>query len=373
MKIHQTIIVIIILAAISLSSCKNKPTVEIASNKDFIQFTQQQFTNTNMQIGNPEIRTIEQTIKTNGHIKTSPMGSSQISVPVPGIVSRLNFAEGEYIQKGATLFALSGREIINIQNQYVKACAQYDFAQQEYERIAKLATEQITARKELISAESTYKIAKAEKNSLAAILRIMNLKPEMVEEGNISANYPIVAPIGGYISSIDAENGQYLETESEAVKIIDNTKLHLALNVFEKDIKHLKSGQLVNFYDPDRKSAHQQATLTSVGRSINQQTKTIPCIAEIENVENNIFINGMYAECEVVVNSDTVNTLPQNSIIRENNKTYVLVKTKENDENIFFAKTEVETGISSSDFIEIKTEGLQNVLVKGTYYYQSQE
>ncbi|HKK81613.1 MAG TPA: efflux RND transporter periplasmic adaptor subunit, partial [Prolixibacteraceae bacterium] len=238
-------------------------------------------------------------------------------------------------------------------------------------RISKLVEEQITARKELTSAENNFKIAKAEKESIEAILKLMHLDPNQVEKGNIKANYKMPSPISGYITKMNINNGQYIEPQHNALNIVDNSKLQLILNVFEKDINNLSKGQTVLFYDPDRKSDKQKATISSIGRSINPQTKTIPCIAQIEKTEEDIFINGMYAECEVITETKETNTLPLNAIINENDSDFVLVKTREENDALVFNKVKVETGLTSSGHIEIKTEGLKNVLVKGSYYYQN--
>lgn len=371
MKIYYLTSNIVLIVFLFLTSCNSTTTNhEVSENDNTIQFTRQQFESTNMQIDNPQVRTINKTIQTNGHIKPSPEGAAMINAVIPGIVTGLKHTEGEHIKKGNTLFNVSGREVVDIQNKYVKACSDFNYAQRELDRISKLVEEKITARKELTSAENNFKIAKAEKESLEAILNLMHLNPNQVENGNIKANYNVPSPISGYITKINIDNGQYIAPQYNAINIVDNSKLQLILNVFEKDINNLSKGQTVLFYDPDRKTDKQKATITSIGRSINPETKTIPCIAQIENTEENIFINGMYAECDVITETKETITLPRNAIINENDSDYVLVKTKEENDVLIFSKVKVETGLTSSTHIEIKTKGLERVLVKGTYYYQ---
>jgi cobalt-zinc-cadmium efflux system membrane fusion protein len=369
MKIYHITISIIFFIVISLTSCNNDTINEEVSNNKTIQFSQQQFETMGMQIDNPQVRTINKSIRTNAYIKPSPEGAAKINAVIPGIVEELKHSEGEYIKKGSVLFTVSGREVIDMQNNYVKACSDFNYAHKELDRISKLVEEQITARKELTNAENNFKIAKAEKKSIEAILKLMHLNPAHVEQGNISAQYKVPSPINGYISNIDIDNGQYIDTQLSAAKIVDNKKLQLVINVFEKDIKQLSPQQTVLFYDPDRKSNKQKATITSIGRSINQQTKTIPCIAKIDDIGEKMLINGMYAECEIITDSREVNTLPQEAIITENTDTYVLVKTSEENNTLTFNKMKVDIGTTSDGYTEIKTKGLKNVLIKGSYYY----
>ncbi|MCF8362529.1 MAG: efflux RND transporter periplasmic adaptor subunit [Prolixibacteraceae bacterium] len=362
---------IILLVSISFASCDQTTNNDEATKTDdtTIQFTRQQFEATDMKIDNPKVRTINNTIRTNGYIKPSPDGVAKINAVIPGIINGLKHSEGTYIKQGEILFRVSGREVVNVQNNYVKACSDFDYAQTELDRISKLVDDQITAQKELTNAKNIFKIAKAEKKSLEAILNLMHLDPTRVEQGNISAQYKVPAPIGGYLSKLNIDNGQYIEPQNNAAIIVDNKKLQLVLNVFEKDIRNLSPGQTVLFYDPDRKSDKQKATITSIGRSINQDTKTIPCVSKIENIEEKMLMNGMYAECEVIIDSRKVNTLPQEAIITENTDTFVLVKANEEDNKITFNKVKVDIGSTSAGYTEVKTKELENVLIRGSYYY----
>jgi cobalt-zinc-cadmium efflux system membrane fusion protein len=372
MKISY-LLTFIFTVIILFASCNQTTNTEDAIETDdtTIIFTRQQFEATGMKTDNPKIRTIHNKIRTNGYIKPSPEGIAKINAIIPGTINGLKHSEGTYIKQGEILFRISGREVVNVQNNYVKACSDFDYAQTELERISKLVEEQITARKEFTNAKNNFKIAKAGKKSLEAILTLMNLDPSRVEQGNISTYYKVQAPIGGYLSQLHIDNGQYVEPQNNTAIIVDNKKLQLVLNVFEKDIKNLTQGQTVLFYDPDRKSDKQQAFISSIGRSINQDTKTIPCIAKIENIEEKMLMNGMYAECEVITDSRKVNTLPQEAIITENTDNFVLVKANEEDNKITFNKVKVEIGATSAGFTEIKTKGLKNVLINGTYYYQN--
>lgn len=358
-----------------MASCNSKveTSAESESSTKAIVFTRLQFEAVGMKIGEPSIDTLYDEIRTNGFIQPAPDGVAQITALVEGQVSGVKHAAGNYVEKGAVLFKVGGNKVITLQNDYVKACAQYDLAKQELERISSLVKDNISARKDLILAQSNYKIAMAEKQSLKALLEAINLDPAKVEGGNIEASYKIFAPIAGYLTNFSVSNGQFIEQQTTAARIIDTQKLRLVINVFEKDVQHLSLGQAVTFYDPDRKTQIHRASISSVGRSIDSETKTIPCIAEIENTGLMHFMEGMYVESKVVLSQREVQMLPDEAIITENGETFVLVKTGESDQVIGFKKVAVEKGQSHQGVSEIKTTGLSNVLVKGTYYYHSDE
>lgn len=367
--LHYAFIVLVLL----MVSCNKKSETSTVTKSDAIAFTRQQFEAVGMKIGDPQTDSIYDEIRTNGFIRPAPDGVAQIAAQVEGQVSGVKHAAGNYVEKGTILFKVGGNKVVSLQNDYVKACAQYDLAKQEQERISSLVEDKISARKDLLTAQNTYKIAMAEKQALQALLKAINLDPAKVETGTIQSNYNVHAPIAGHLSNFDVSNGQFIEQQTTAARIVDTKKLRLVLNVFEKDVQQISLGQTVTFYDPDRKTQIHRATIRSIGRSIDSETKTIPCIAEIEGVEQLPFLEGMYAESKIVLNQREVQVLPEEAIISENGKTFVLVKISENDQTIEFKKVAVMTGQSHEGMTEIKTSGLSNVLVKGAYYYQTEE
>ncbi len=366
-------IILIIVIVVLTPSCNKKKINNTEAPNNAIVFTIEQFNAMKMELGQTQKHVIQEYIRTNGFIRPSAEGLAQVSPQVEGQVSDVRFAAGNFVNKGALLFKVGGNRVIELQNNYMKACAHFELAQHEFDRISNLVDEQISPHKELVAAQTNLKMANAEKQSLKALLQAVNINPEKVETGNIAPTYPVIAPISGYLSEMNVVNGQFIEQQEKSARIVNTRKLVLVLNVFEKDVQQLKPGQEVNFYDPDRKTHIQRAWLHSVGRSIDPETKTIPCIAHIENVEALNLMEGMYAESRVIISSHETEVLPSEAIITDQGQLYVLTKTSENGNELHFKKVAIETGQVQNGFTEIKTPGLNDVLIKGAYYYQTEE
>ncbi len=367
--LHFAIIGLMLMFA----SCNSKTETSTTTESEAIVFTRQQFDAVGMKIGEPITDTVYDEIRTNGFIRPAPNGEAQITALVEGQVSGVKYAAGNYVEKGTVLFKVGGNKVINLQNDYIKACAQYDLAKQELDRISLLVKDNISARKDLILAQSNYKIAMAEKQSLQALLKAINLDAEKVEAGTINSFYNVNATISGHLTSFEVSNGQFIEQQTTAARIVDTNKLRLVLNVFEKDVQQISPGQTVKFYDPDRKTQTHSAVIRSIGRSIDNNSKTASCIAEIDNADRLHLLEGMYAESNIIINQREVLVLPDEAIFLENDQSFVLVKSNENDQDIEFKKVAVKTGQSHKGMTEIKTPGLSNVLIKGAYYYQTAE
>lgn len=364
---------VLIFMILIVASCKNKSEIKDEIKNEKIIFTHEQFRAMGMKIDQPQPYTMHKIVRTNGFLKSSPTGSVTITAVIEGQVSGVKKTIGNNVEKGETLFMIGGSEVIALQNNYLKASANYEFAKQELDRITVLVDEQIAARKDLLGAQNNFKLAKAEKQSLRIMLKMINLSLEKVEAGDIQPAYPVVAPISGYLTGFNATNGQFVERQFEAAKIVNPRELKLELNVFEKDVQKLKPGQQVIFHNRYNNLEKCNATLSTIGQSIDTQTQTIICIADVENIGKVNFISGMYVECNVLTSSHQVSVLPNDALIAEGEQKFVLIKTGENNDAIEFDKVAVEIGDIDGEFTEIKTLGLNNVLVNGAYYYQLSE
>ena len=72
------------------------------------------------------------------------------------------------------------------------------------------------------------------KASLARQLQMMGINPASVTNASMRTGLAITAPISGTISNIRAQIGSYVDVSAPVAEIIDNTSLHLDLQVFEK-------------------------------------------------------------------------------------------------------------------------------------------
>ena len=138
------------------------------------------------------------------------------------------------------------------------------------------------------------------------------------------------------------------------------------LNVFEKDIQSLKENQRVMFRILGDNNEY-YATLKSLGKNVDNETKTILCFAEIDDLLKNNFINNTYVEARVITSRDSVYAVPEEAILRSGESRYILVLRNKENENYYLEKTSVETGRTANGFIEIKNEIKGQLLLKGAY------
>ncbi len=171
--------------------------------------------------------------------------------------------------------------------------------------------------------------------------------------------YEITAPISGTVVTKNVKAGDKIDNSNastELAVIYDMSLLKFEMNVDELDINQVKVGQSVKITADALDSKEYSGVITNV--SVNGTTAsgvtTYPITVEITEFDDAL-LPGMNIDAEIVVmEQKDVLSVPVSAVNRGNK---VFVKGNKTDENDSapegFKTVDVETGISSDDFIEI--------------------
>lgn len=358
--------IILFTAGCGKSSKKSEETASLTGK--LIRITHEQFKSDNMAVGAISMQTFADDIRCNGYITSSVNGIAQVSTPVAGIVESVNCSMGNYVSKGQVLCMISGNELINMQQEFTETSAKLSRLKSDYERSKSLYDEKIGAAKDFIATESEYKAMKAKYLSLKLRLDLLRLDIPKIEAGQLYASFPIRSPLSGYITKQNLVLGQFIEQQKQLVEIIDVSQLQLQLSVFEKDIPQLVTGQTVYFSPPGEDTYNNEATLVSIGKAMNTETRTITCMAAIRSKQTGNLVNQSYVDAIISVKSSEAKALPSEAIFKSGKEHFVFLVEKSDNEAYYFRKQKVSIGRTSKEFTEITDDiGLLKVLVKGGY------
>jgi cobalt-zinc-cadmium efflux system membrane fusion protein len=367
---QKPVFILFIFSAI-MFSCDKKPVETTATETGLIEITKAQFQSEDMEFGEPVYSDFSDLVHFTGNIEPTVNGLAQISLPVQGLIARIYCQPGQLVNKGATLFDISGNEFVDMQRQFAESAALAKRLKMDYERAKELSAENIGAKKDLIQAESAFNVENAKLNALSINLKNIGLDVSKIEGGEFYSSYPVRSPMRGHINHINTTIGQYVGPQQTIAEIVDAGSLQLKISVFEKDIDKIKTGQDVEFKTAGSGETKYAAKLVSVGKAINENTMSIDCYAKIENLENAGLVSGQFVEGEIIADSDSAISLPQAAIIDAEDGTFVLTFEKETGESISLKKTVVKTGRKNADFIELtEVPTSKRILVKGVYNIQ---
>ena len=266
------------------------------------------------------------------------------------------------------IFEVSGHGFIDLQKDFAESSAIVSRLKSDYLRAKELFKENIATQKDFTYVESNYFAENAKYKALKIKLKNAGLDVSKIEKGEFYSSYYITSPIKGFVASIDATIGQYVEPQQQVAEIIDDKSFQLRFSVFEKNINKIKTGQTVSFYLIGNKTEQYKATISSVGKTIMPASKSIDCYATIENTNNINLVSNQYVEGEVYTAVDSVISVPETAIIYSDNDPYLLAYEKEMNSIYYFKKIKVKTGRKANNYIEL-TEQLpaNKLLINGIY------
>lgn len=362
----------ILCLSVLLFSCKETKTEETSIiDPNLITVTADQFKSGAMEIASPTGHGFDVTVKASGKIDVPPQNRAQISSFIGGYIKSTTLLVGDKVTKGQALLTLENTEYLDIQKEYLDVAEQINYLKSEYERQKTLFDEKITSQKNYLKAESEYRRAKGMYQSLRAKLVLLNISPANVEKGRLTSIITIYAPISGDIVVMNANAGMHVSPADVILDIIQTSHLHLELNVFEKDILKVKEGQKIKFTVPEASNEVFKAEVHLVGKSIEGNERTINVHGHLDENMTQKLITGMFVEAGIIVDSKKGLAIPQEALITENNKNFVLLFMDNKDKSYAFKKTAVTVGARSDNYVEIipnnKINASSKILTKGVF------
>ncbi|MBC9910147.1 efflux RND transporter periplasmic adaptor subunit [Chitinophaga varians] len=373
---HIYVAVILLLAGVALASCGSKkaPAEKQTEEHDHeeaentVTLTGEQFKTAGITFGLPEKRDISSAIKVNGLLDVPPQQAVSVSVPMGGFIRQTTMLQGMPVKKGQVLAVLENMDYIQLQQDYLDARSQLEYASTEYTRQQELSRENVNALKTVQQAKATYESLQARVKGLREKLTLININLAALEKGTIQRSISVYAPISGYVTQVNVNLGQFVNPADVLFRIVNTEHLHAELTVFEKDIPRLKIGQPVRFTLANE-TRQRTATVHLIGREISQErTVRVHCHLEEEDTQ---LLPGTYLQAMIEAGAANVQALPEAAVVNFENKAYVFVKDSTGTDSTFhFKMLEVQQGSSEQGYTEVTfPDGApaKEIVVKGAY------
>jgi cobalt-zinc-cadmium efflux system membrane fusion protein len=163
---------------------------------------------------------------------------------------------------------------------------------------------------------------------------------------------------------VNVNIGKYVSPTDVLFELINPADIHLNLRVFEKDLPSLFIGQkLVAYTNNDLQNKH-EADILLIGKNITEEGYTeVHC--HFDDYDKTL-VPGTYMNAEVLLTNHRAFVVPEDAIVRFENKYYVFQKT----DSSRFTMLPVAIGETNEGFTEIKNGSeiaLKQIVVKGAY------
>ncbi|MEN9696757.1 MAG: hypothetical protein RLZ56_178 [Bacteroidota bacterium] len=312
--------------------------------------------------GSVESITVHKTLKVNGHIDVPPSNIVSVSIPMGGYLKNTQLIPGVFVKKGALLATMEDPAYIQLQQDYLTAKSKLEYVEADYNRQKALNETKATSDKIYQLAKSDFESQKYLVKSLSEKLKLIGLNPQTLNESNLSRTVNFTSPISGYVTKVNVNIGKYVNPTDVLFELVDPSDLHLRLTVLENDAASLKVGNAVQFYTNNNTTQKYMAHVAVITPNIGEESTTeVHC--HLVNEKINIY-PGTFVNAEVELNNAKVNAVPEEAIVKWQNKDFVFVKLSETQ----FSLYAVTVGVAANGFVEIKTDlSNKQIVTKNAY------
>jgi cobalt-zinc-cadmium efflux system membrane fusion protein len=364
-RIRLLLLLTVFWAACSKKDKSTETTTVQPTEIAHVSLSQEQQKLLGIVLGQPILRSMNGTLKANGMLDVPPQNMVTVSAPLGGFVKSTELLQGMKVKKGQTVIVLQHPDYIQLQEDYLTSKNQLEFLDLEYKRQEELSKENVTAAKALQQAKSNYFGTKAKVQGLRAKLKLINISPQELENGEIQNTISIPSPISGFVTEVNVNIGMHVSPTDVLFKIIDTEHLHAEAQVFEKDVPRLKIGQQVRVY-LSNENKERLAKVFLIGKEITaERTVRVHCHLEGEDPS---LIPGLYFKALIETDPQQVTTLPNEAVVDFENKQYVFVEQKAGV--LEYEMIEISKLKSEEDFTEVALPSSiagRKIVLKGTY------
>lgn len=332
-----------------------------------------------IEIGKIEERNLDAVVKANGQLEVPPQNKADVSILSGGIIIRINVLEGQQVKKGQILATINNQDLIKIQQEYLSSKNNFTYIAAEFERQKQLKEAGAGTGKSFQAAEATYNAEKSKLLGYESQLAQLGVSTASIAKGKIVSQFPVISPINGTVGQISANTGAYVQPGTSIMEVVDNSKIHCDLTVFEKDLMAVKIGQKVSFQLTNQGNQVITGRINGINKSFTNESKGVVVHAVIDNAAGKNLIPGMYVTALINTGNELAPSLPVEAIVRSEGKQYIFVVVNEGKnaevDTFRFVKAEVTTGVSELGYVQVNVlKALPKnakVITKGAFYLES--
>lgn len=279
-----------------------------------------------LETGIIEQRMMGASIRVNGMLDVPPQYLLSITAPFGGRVISTEILPGTHVRKGQKLIVLEDAEFISMQQDYLTVSAELTFAEQELKRQQDLATDNVSARRNLEQAQANATVLRVRKRALAEQLALIGIDARTLTAENLSRRITVTAPFDGYVTRVDVNTGSAVAPNGTLLELVDPTHLHVELAVFESDAARLKAEQEITVMisgEDTTRSGH----IHLVGTKI-KSDRTVDVHAHLDTPDGHL-LPGTTLMARIHIEDSLHYAVPTDAIVTADGGTWLFVKTGE--------------------------------------------
>ena len=281
-----------------------------------------------VKVVNPKSLIFKNEIKITGSIEANE--NVDITSVVSEKIKEIKFNEGSFVKKDDVLVILENLEELA---QLKQVQAELDESEINFLRAQKLFKEGNTSQAILDRRLKEKKKLEGKYEEVQAKISDLILK----------------APFDGMLGTKNFSEGAFLVPGDIVVSIYDIKQVKVKINIPERYSNNLKIGQKFEAIIPSNKKEKLDGNIFAIDPLIDRSTRTFIVLGIIKNNKNQSFKPGMMVNVRIVLESNNQLSIPEGSIIPEDDETYIFIVNSKN----IVKKKKIEIGKRKDGLVEV--------------------
>lgn len=337
-----------------LAGCDSKkeeaPVASTVTDQNVIEVSEQLATQIELHtVANIEMRG---TLRVPGTVQVDEQRMARIGASVTGRIKDIEATLGQSVKNGQVLATLNSTELAQNQLALIKAAQQIRLQTKAVERARLLQEADVIGAAELQRRDTELSAAQAELNAARDQLLVLGMNEsgidKLMQTGQIRSTSNVVSRISGTVINRKVNLGQVVQPAEELFIIADLSHVWVVAEVPEQQINLIEEGEEVVVEIPALGNKQYKAKLVYESAVVNPETRTVTVRSDLAN-DNQEIKPDMLASMLIQSSPEQKLALPLQSIVRENDTTYVYVQLAQNK----FRLREVELGPEHAGMVTI--------------------
>ncbi len=329
-----------------------RPTDSTTATTPTVTFSTEQYRLAGIELGTVQSRNLSSVISLNGVIDVEPSSTAVVSAPMGGYVRSAGLLPGARVTQGQALATLANPEFTQLQQDYLESKGRMTFLEQEYARQERLRREDVNSAKTFEQVASDRAVMRARIAGLEQKMQLAGIPKTAVDSGRISPVANLYAPIAGFVKSSNVNIGKYVAPTDVLFEIVNTDDLHLALNVYERDLERVRVGQTVKFGTADERTLDRTAKIFLVGQATGND-RVFPVHAHMTTQGARGLLPGMYVRAWIEVGAQTMPAVPVSAVVQFEGKDFIVLETSQSATEHSFRLQQVRRETEQGGYVGI--------------------
>jgi cobalt-zinc-cadmium efflux system membrane fusion protein len=296
-------------------------------NPSTVSLTNEQMKSIGLQLSGIERKSLTSSLKANGFLKVPNQNKATITSLYGGIIKSLSVMPGSIVSKGQTIAVILNPQLIPMQEEFLNLAPKIELAETEFKRQQELTSGNAGALKNLQTVDAELKSLRIRRSSLGQQLRLMGINTSSLQSEALVTQLAVKSPISGSVSKVLVNTGSSVDASTPIAEVVDNSQLHLDLFVYEKDLPHLRKGQIIHFIMTNQPGMSYTAEVFSIGTTFENESKSIAVHAIVKGNKQGL-IDGMSVTAQISVANASLPALPNDAFVNLDGIDYVFIQSK---------------------------------------------